>query len=126
MRKTHFRLAALVAILSVVALLGPPARAEVSGGTSISVTSTSQTVTFTSLRGAVTVINDASSANEIYFRLFTAADTPAAATTAGVRLQPGESLSFAFSGFSELGGGYLAVSLVCDTAETATARVVSK
>ena len=116
----------LAALAAVAILAGQTATAEVAGGTSVSVTSTSQTVTFAATRGSVTVINDSTSANELYFRLFTTADTPAAATTAGVRLQPGESLSFSFSSFSESGMGYSAISLVCDTAETATARVVQK
>jgi len=125
MLKTHRRLIA-VASFALALATWAPAHAEVDGGTSLSVTQTSQTITFASTHGSVTIINDSASANEIYFRLFTTADTVAAATTAGVRLEPGESLSFSFSSFSEPGTGYSAASIVCATGETATARVVSK
>ena len=40
-------------------------------------------------------------------------------------IKPGESVTFTFNGSSEC-AAYSAISLVCDTAETATARVVSK
>ena len=112
-------LAAIIASLALVAA------AEVSYNGPLSVTSTSQTVTFASKRSSVTVISNSTSANELYFRLFTNCDTAAAATTASIELKAGESVTFTYNGSSEC-AAYTAISLVCDTAETATARVVSK
>lgn len=115
------------AIIALLLLVGAGlAFAEVYTSGPLSVTATSQTVTFASRRTSVTVINNSTSANELYFRLFTNADTPAAATTSYVELKPGESIGFTFSPVTEAGSGYTAIALVCDTAETATARVVSK
>ena len=115
--------AALVAVLLALPL---PLGAEVVTSGPLSVTATSQTVTFSDRRTGVTIVNNSTSANELYFRLFTNCDTAAAATTSYVELKPGEALDFTFNAQSECGSGYTAVSLVCDTAETATARVVSK
>lgn len=113
----------LAAILAVFALA---AGAEVATSGPLSVTSTSQTITFSTRRSGVTIINNSASANELYFRLFTNCDTAAAATTSYVELKPGESIGFSFNAQTECGSGYTAISLVCDTAETATARVDSK
>ena len=113
-------------LAALLILLAVPLAAEVATSGPLSVTSTSQTVTFAANRRTVAVINNSTSANELYFRLFTNCDTPAAATTAYIELKAGESVSFTFNGNSECGSGYAAIALVCDTAETATARVVSK
>jgi len=118
-------------ILSVLLALGLALPAlvlgEVGTNNAVSVTSTAQTVTFTTNRTSVTVINDAASANELYFRLFWNGESVVAATTAtGIRLEKGESISFSFNGTSEVGRGYLNISLVTDTAETATCRLVWK
>lgn len=115
-----------LAALLVLAALCLTALAEVDGGTSLSVTSTSQTVTFSTTRSSVSITNDSTSANELYYRLFNTCDTAAAATTSHRRLEKGETHTFRFNSNSECGLGYSAVSLVCDSAETATARVVSK
>lgn len=116
-----------LACVLALALVALPALAAVGTNNAVSVTSTAQTVAFTTSRTSVTVINDAASANELYFRLFWNNETVVAATTAtGIRLEKGESISFSFNSSSETGRGYLNVSLVCDTAETATARVVWK
>lgn len=99
-----------------------PIGAEVKTSNAIAVTSTAQTVTLTGGPSDVLIVNDSTSANELYFRLFTCGETVAAATTASVRLEKGESRSYRLAG-SEGGGGYCAISLVSASAETATARV---
>lgn len=100
--------------------------AEVTTSNSISVTSTSQTLTIGSVTGNqpvdVLVVNDSTSANEMYYRLFSCGETAAAATTSSIRLEKGESRSYRHSQ-SEPGAGYCAISLVCANTETATARV---
>jgi hypothetical protein len=98
--------------------------AEVGTNNAIAVTSTAQTITVGSVGDPafdVLIVNDATSTNEIYFRVFNCGETVAAATTASVRLQPGESRSYRYAS-SEGGNGYCAVSIVCASAETATAR----
>jgi hypothetical protein len=102
-----------------------PLGAEVGTNNAVAVTSTAQTITVGTTNDPATdvlVLNDSTSSNEIYFRLFNCGDTVAAATTSSVRLQPGESRSYRFSA-SEGGNGYCAVSVVCASAETATARL---
>ncbi len=112
--------------LAALLILAATASAETGFNGPLSVTSTSQTVTFSTTRRVVTVINNSASSNELYFRLFNACDTAAAATTAYTELKPGESIKFQFDANSQCGQGWAAISLVCDTAETATARVVSQ
>jgi hypothetical protein len=102
-----------------------PLAGEVGTNNSVSVTSTAQTIAVGATNDPaadVLVVNDSTSSNEIYFRLFVCGETVSAATTSSVRLQPGESRSYRFS-TSESGNGYCNVSLVCASAETATARV---
>lgn len=113
----------LAAILAALALT---VSAEPAFNGPLSVTSTSQTVTFAARRTSVTVINNSASANEMYVRVFTNCDTAAAATTAAIEIKAGEIVTFSFNATTECGSGYTAISLVCDTAETATARVISK
>ncbi len=98
---------------------------ELQTNNTVSVTSTSQTITVgTSAAPAtdVVVVNDSTSANEMYFRLFSCSETTAAATTSSVRLEKGESRSYRHPQ-TQPGYGYCAVSLVCANAETATARL---
>jgi hypothetical protein len=100
--------------------------AVVGTNNAVSVTSTAQTVAFTTARSAVMVTNDTASANELYFRLYWCGETVTAATTAGIRLEKGETLTFTYDNRTETGIGYCNISLVCASAETATARVVYK
>jgi len=81
----------------------------------VSATATSQTIPLGSV-GKVTILN--TGANEIYYRLFYTSDTPADVTTTnGIYLAVGASI--------EYGGpqAYGSISIVCDTAETATVRL---
>ncbi len=81
----------------------------------VSATATSQTIPL-GAASKITIVNEG--ANEVYFRLFYEAEAPAAVTTTnGVYLASGVSLEF---GPPEL---YGAISVVCDTAETATVRL---
>lgn len=100
--------------------------AELGTNNSVSVTQTAQTITVgTAANPAVDVfiMNDAASANETYHRLFSCGETVAAATsTNGARLQPGDFRSYRHAQ-SEPSVGYCAVSIVCASGETATARI---
>lgn len=114
----------LLAVLALGAFLAAPAAAEVwndPGG--VSVTATSQTVTFPRHMSSVLILND-DATNEVYIRLFTCGDTVAAATTASLEIKLGKSRTFT-KGETEP-NYYCAVSLVCDTAETATIRIEAK
>lgn len=123
--KTAFLLLAL-ALLA----LALPANAEVGCAScnGISVTSTSATTTFSTYKSSVCLINDGNSANEVYARIFTTADTAAAAVagaTARIRLEPGDGQCWSWNS-KEGGLGYSAVSYITANTETATLRVVPK
>jgi hypothetical protein len=115
--------AALVALVLLPGLVF----ATIDTNNNVSVTSTATSIRLGTLENPATqvlVINDTASANELYFRLYVCGgqNAPAAATTTGVRVEKGESRSLAWTG-SAGGAGYCSISLVCDAAETATARV---
>lgn len=115
--------------LMVLALLVGAARvpAEVGGANSTSVTSTATTVTLSTPSSEVLLVNDVTSANEFYARLFACGDTAAAATTSSpIRLEPGESVSLTHNPRNQRGTGWCGYSLVTAAAETATARVVTQ
>ena len=107
----------------ILALCLPFAGAEVDYD-AVSATDTSATTTFPFVRSTVSLYNQG--ADEVYFRLFTTADTPAAATTSFRSLPAGASITFTHNAQTESGSGYLAVAIVCDAAETATVEVSSK
>lgn len=123
--------AGCLGILAMVAVLlagsTMRARAEVSGSNAVSVTSTSQTITF-GAHDTVILVNDSASANEAYARVFWCGETTAAATTSSpIRMEPGDFYTLRFNPRTEAGsGGYCAVSLVTAGGETATVRVNHK
>jgi len=107
-----------------------PTLAEVGTNNSVSVTQTAQTVTLGTASAPaydVLIVNDSASANELYFRLFDCDDTPASATTASIRLEKGESRTYSrsrpASNDVQPQKGFCAISLVCASSETATARL---
>lgn len=115
----------ILSALALVAFLAAPVMAEVwndPGG--VSVTATSQTVTFPRPMSSVLVLND-DATNEAYIRLFWCGDTVAAATTSSLEIKATKSRSFTREKETEP-NYYCAVTLVCDTAETATVRVEAK
>jgi hypothetical protein len=84
-------------------------------GKRVSAAATSQTIPLGAI-SKITIVNEG--ANEVYFRLFYENEPPAAVTTAnGLYLAAGASVGF---GGPQL---YGAISLVCDTAETATVQL---
>ena len=91
---------------------------------SVSATDTAGTTTFPYYRSTVSLYNQGT--DEVYFRLFTTEDTVAAATTSFRSLPAGASITFTHNGQSETGLGYLAVSIICAAAETATVEISSK
>ncbi len=114
----------------ILAVLGLTALATIGGAengfNSVSVTATSQTVTLQRPRANVTLCNYGTYA--AYFRLFNDNDTPAAATTSYAKLPAGTSSSPACLTFAKSvteSGLYAAVSIVCDTAQTATVHILS-
>ena len=114
----------------ILLLFALPTLAEVDTNNSVSVTQTSQTVTLGTASVPaydVLVVNDSASANELYFRLFDCNDTSAAATTASIRLEKGESRAYSrprpASSDTKTEKGFCAISLVCASSETATARL---
>jgi hypothetical protein len=124
------RITAILAA-AVLALFPALALAEVAGNNGISVTSTSATTTLTTAASGLRLINDSTSANELYARVFWCGEVSAAATTASpIRLEPGESLGLTFNARTETGAGiawgYCAVSYVTAGGETATLRLVIK
>jgi len=90
----------------------------------VSATDTSTTTTFPEARSSVEIYNRGP--DEIYFRLFTSEGTAAAATTSHRMLPSGADISFTHNPRTESGLGYLYVTIVCDTGETATVEVTSK
>ena len=101
----------------------------VSGGaenlfTEVSVTDTAATTTLSNVQAEVMLCNYG--ANTAYFRLFSDADTVSAATTSYTKLPVGSPTCMSFQhGRTQTGMGWKAVSLVCDTGETATVHVIS-
>lgn len=101
----------ILALACGLALLAGTVGSEVRGNT-VSATATSQTINLGAVQ-SITIVN--SGANEIYFRLFNEAEPPATvSTTTGRYLANGATIEF---GGQRL---YGAISIVCDTAETAT------
>ena len=112
---------ALTVFMIVLAL--PKVEAETSFNTA-SVTQTSQYVFFQTPRSAVTICNASASANVLYFRLFNSLDTPAVATTASSPVAIGACVSFSKAPTQPT--YFSALSLVCDSGQTATANVFSE
>ena len=116
----------VAAVVVVVAVLFTPfVMAELGTNNNISVTSTSQTITIGTTNAPaidVFIVNDSTSANELYFRLFSCTETAAAATTSSTRLEKNDYRSYRHAQ-TEPSNGYCAVSLVCANTETATARL---
>ena len=116
----------LIRSILAAALLALPVQAfaEVDGSIALSVTATSQTVTFASARSSFFILNNANSANEVYIRVFRCSETAAAATTSNAKftLLPGETLKAGHNPRTEPGIGYCAFSIICDTAESAVVR----
>ena len=118
------RLTMLVAVLLVAGLAwAEPVYQSISA---------SQTVGSTILTAGtqeVLIISDG--ANTCYFRLFTDADTVAAATTSYLPIKSGESLSFTHRRHynttnSRWSTYFKTISAICGTGETATLRVYSQ
>ena len=83
--------------------------------TSVSATATSQTVSINAQE--LTIKNDG--ANSVYVRVFVTGEIPAAATTAYSVVKLDETLALKAPGNEVIS----AISLKCDTAETATVRL---
>jgi hypothetical protein len=96
------------------------------GYTSVSSTQTATTTTLSNVVTTLCFENSTASANTAYFRLFTTAETPAAATTASIPLVVGASKCFTHSTRTETGTGYIGYSIVNDTAQIATVGVTRK
>lgn len=123
----HLRnLGGVVLVLALLLAYAPPGLAEPLVNNSISVTSTSQTITLAHAVGSIHIEN-LGTTNEMFVRVFTNTETSAAATTTtGFYIGSGKSLTLYFDPRWEPGSGYIALSLVCDTAETTTGRYVAK
>lgn len=94
---------------------------------SLSVTATSQTYTFPTPRAGIMLCNYG--ANASYYRIFDENDTPAAATTSYALLPAGSATAPVCKSFSKAptqGAYFRAISIVCDTAQTATVQVESE
>jgi len=127
----YLALLSMVIAMIWVGVSARQARAEVLGSAGISATDTGATVTMSRGVATLTLINDAASANEAYFRVFWCGEPTGAATTASpIRLQPGESIAFTYEPKTESslssGTGYCHFSYICAGAETATIRWVAK
>jgi len=120
----------LIRFILAAALLALPVQAiaEMDGDKALSVTATTQTVTFASARSSFFVLNNANSVNEVYLRVFRCSETAAAVTVANSKytLLPGETLKAGHNPRTEPGIGYCAFSIICDTAESATVRYGDK
>lgn len=111
----------LIALGLVLALV-TVGSAEV-GFRSVSVTATSQTIQIPASQGLL-LCNWG--ANESYHRIFTENDIVGAATTSYIQIPAGSATAPNCLGYSKsptLPGNFKAISLVCDTAETATVTV---
>jgi hypothetical protein len=116
---------ALVAALALAVVSG----AEIVGDTSEAITDAgATTVTFTSAKTSVLLINNAESTHEVYGRIYWCGETLTAVTVAAakIRLEPGESVSYSFNSRTETGIGYCGFSLITDTGDSATIRYTAK
>lgn len=108
-------------VLALVLAVAIPSQGEVKFK-ALSVTATSQTFLFSS-SSSVMLCN--LGANEVYFRLFFENDIPAAATTSYGTIAAGAAtgpVCMSFNKSVSTPANYNAISIVCDTAETATAH----
>lgn len=102
-----------IAVLAVLALsIAPWAQGELAF-TRVNATQSNQTITLNA--PSVVIINDG--ASEVYIRVFWAGETAAAATTADAELKSSESLVLSKT------MGVSAISVICQTSETATVRI---
>jgi hypothetical protein len=112
---------------------------------SVSATQTVQSVSLPRGTQEVTVISDGASST-CYFRLFTDADTPGAATASSIQVKSGEGVGLTFMPAISSSGGYPAgvsssesfgasgkratyyksMSVICASGQTATWRVIAK
>ena len=113
----------ILAILGIALAFAAVIYAETSFDTA-SVTQTPQYVNFQTPRSAVTICNASGSANVMYFRLFNTGDTQAAATTSSSVVAVGACISFSKAPTQP--NYFSALSLVCDSGQTATANVYSE
>lgn len=115
-----------LALLLVALLMATfPAAAEVLYK-NVSVTATSATTTLDRESRGVLVCNLSTSANNVRVRLFTSADTPAAAVagSAGSSLIPvGACKSFDFDFYAQSGDGFKYLSAIAESSGTATVGV---
>ena len=105
-----------ILVLAVALIVGGTAWSDVAHYKQVSATATSQTIPLGAVSN-ITIYN--AGANEIYFRLFGEgeATSPAVATAAGgTYLAAGGTLEYP-------SGLYGAISIICDTAETATVHL---
>lgn len=119
MKRTILTLAALAALA-----IQAPAETQF---VAISATATSATTTFATPRSNVMICSVG--ANDAHFRLFDELDTPAAATTANSPIVAGSATApvcISFGGKPSTQPAFFkAISVVCDTDETATIWVYS-
>lgn len=114
----------LFAALLILPLPPRAARAE-NGFKALSVTSTSQTFLLNKASANVLICNLGT--NEVYYRLFDQNDIVAAATTSNAQVVAGTATApvcISFDKGPTVNAYYAAVSVVCDTAETATIHIV--
>ena len=110
--RTRIGWAPLIALM----LLAAPLWAEPTY-TKVDASDTNVTTTYTVFVKSIHVRNGG--ADEAYIRLFTTEDTAAAATTSHYPLPAGAAITFTHNTQSEVGLGYGAISIICDTGETA-------
>lgn len=113
----------LAVLLLAVLALAAPGHAEL-GFKALSVTATSQT--FMLPVASADVVLCSIGANEAYFRVFWEGETPAAATTAYAPLPAGTAAAPACFSIpkSQTSPNFTKyISIICDTAETATVHV---
>jgi hypothetical protein len=112
-------------LLAAVLALASVAQGEVHFN-SLSVTATSQTLFFAAPRSGVMLCSYG--ANIAYYRIFEENDTPAAATTANIPIPAGSATAPVCKSYSKpptAASFPKAVSIVCNTAETATVTLES-
>lgn len=123
MKTLRFPLCLLALTLAV------PVAGEIIGDTSEAITdSAATTVTFSSAKTSILLINNAASTHEVYGRIYWCGETLTAVTVAAakIRLEPGESVSYSFNSRTETGIGYCGFSLIADTGDSATIRYTAK
>lgn len=98
-------------LLVLFLLLAVPVQAEIGGATNITVPASSVTVTLTATaKSLLLIMESASSADAVYFRVFYCGETPAPASNSSpIRLDKGEFIQFTHESF-EPGAGYCAFS----------------